>query len=70
MPVWMKAASVGGSILVIIALVIALLKTLIAFVGFISVAVKIIIVLVFLAVIVGVGLLAFRAWQENRKNSN
>ena len=35
----MKAASVGGSILVVIALVIALLKALIGFVGFISLAI-------------------------------
>lgn len=69
MPVWMKAASVGGSILVVIALVIALLKTLIAFVGFISVAIKIIIVLVFVAVIVIVGFLAFKAWNDKRKNA-
>ncbi len=64
----MKAASIGGSIIVLIALAIALLKTLIAFVGFISIAVKIVIVLLFVVTIVGVGFMVFRAWQENRKN--
>jgi len=65
----LKAAGIGGSILVLIALVIAFMKTLIAFVGFVTIAVKILIVLVFLAVIAGVGLLAYRAWQDKKNNS-
>ena len=62
-----KAASIGGSILVIIALVIALLKLLIGFVGFLALAVKILIVLVFIAVFAGVGFMLLRAWQSRRK---
>ncbi len=65
----LKAAGIGGSILVLIALVIAFMKTLIAFVGFVTIAVKILIVLVFLAVIAGVGLLVYRAWQDKKNNS-
>ena len=68
MPIWMKAASVGGSILVLIALAIALLKGLIALVGFVTGAIKLVIVLAFIAVIAIVGYLAFKAWND-KKNS-
>ena len=70
MPIWLKAASGWGSVLVLIALVIAFLKQLIAFVGFITTAIQILIVLAFLIVIVGVGYLVFRAWQQKRKSSS
>ena len=63
----LKAAGVGGSILVIIALVITLLKALVGFVGFISLAIKILIVLPFLAVFAGVGFLIFRGYQNSRR---
>jgi hypothetical protein len=69
MGMFVKAASIGGSILVLIALVIALLKSLIAFVGFISLAIKIIIVLAFLALFAAVGFLVLRAWQERQKTA-
>lgn len=68
MPVWMKAAGGIGSILVLIALVITLVKNLIAFVGFLTLVFKILIVLVFVAVIFGVGFLAFKAFSEKRRN--
>jgi hypothetical protein len=68
MPVWMKAAGKWGSILVIIALVITLLKQLIAFIGFITGAIKILIVLIFIALIVGVAFLIFKGWQNSRKH--
>ncbi len=65
----LKAASVFGSLLVVIALVIALLKALIAFVGFVSLAIKIIIVLAFLALFAGVGFMVFRAWQDKKRQA-
>ena len=65
--IMLKAASIGGSILVIIALVIALLKVLIGFVGFLAFAVKILIILVFIAVFAAVGFMLFRAWQSKQK---
>ena len=68
MQIWMKAASVGGSILVLIALAIALLKGLIALVGFVTGAIKIVIFLVFITVFCIVGYLAFKTWNDNRKN--
>lgn len=70
MPFWLKASGVGGSILVILALVIALLKSLISFVGFITFAFKILIVLVFIAVIVGVGFLILKGIAEKRRSKD
>lgn len=63
----MKAAGIGGSLLVVIALVIALLKSLITFVGFLTFAFKILIVLVFIAVILGVGFLILKGISEKRR---
>lgn len=67
MPVWLAVATKWGSIVVLIGLVIALVKALIGFVSFVTFAVKILIVLLFVAVFVGVAFLAFRAWQGTRK---
>ena len=63
------AAATGGwgSILVLIALVIALVKQLIAFVGFLTFVIKILVVLAFAALILGVGLMIFRTWSNNKK---
>lgn len=63
----LKAAGVGGSILVIIALFIALLKALIALVAFVGLAIKIIIVVLFLALFAGVAFMIFRGWQNSRR---
>ncbi len=70
MPLWVKATGKWGSILVIIALVITLLKQLIAFIGFVTGAIKLLIILVFVAVIVGVGLLALKAWTGRKRSEN
>lgn len=67
MPLWVKAASKWGSILVLIALVITLLKQIIAFIGFLTGAIKILIILVFVALIIGVGVLILRGWKNSRK---
>jgi hypothetical protein len=63
----LKAAGIGGSILVILALVIYLLKTLITFIGFLTGAIKILIVLVFIFLIVGVGLMVLRGLKDRRR---
>ncbi len=68
MLMWVKAGSVIGSLLVIIALVIALLKALIGLVGFVAFALKVLIVLVFIGVFAGVGFMVLRSWQESRRN--
>jgi hypothetical protein len=64
----MKAAGIGSSLLVIIALVIALLKSLISFVGFLTMAFKILIVLVFIALILGVGFLILKGISDRRRS--
>ena len=63
----LKATGIGGSILAILALVIVLLKTLIAFVGFLTGAVKILIILVFVMLLVGVGLMVLRGLKDRRR---
>ena len=67
MPIWLRATGKWGSILVLVALVIALVKQIIAFIGFLTFAIKILIVLGFVALFLGVGFLIFRAWSEGRK---
>jgi multisubunit Na+/H+ antiporter MnhG subunit len=69
MLLFVKGASVIGSLLVIIALVIALLKALIGFVGFVAVAIKIVILLIFLFLLASVGFMVLRTWQANRKGT-
>ena len=67
MSLFLKAAGGVGSILVLIALLIAFMKSIIAFIGFITVAIKILIVLVFVALIVGIGYMILKGWKESRK---
>ncbi len=56
-----------GSIFAVLALIITLLKQVIAFVGFLTAAIKLIVVLVFVALLLGVGFMALRTWQGRRK---
>ena len=62
----MKAAGKWGGIFVIIALLISLLKQLIAFIGFLTGAIKLFIILVFIVLIVSVGLMILRGIRDNR----
>lgn len=64
-----KAASVLGSLLVVIALVITLLKALIGFVGFLALAIKVVIILAFVAVFAGVAFLIFRTISDRRRSN-
>ena len=66
--IFLKAAGIGGSILAILALVIYLLKTLISLIAFLTGALKILVVLVFVAVIVGIGFMVLKGWNEARRN--
>lgn len=68
MPVWMKAAGKWGGILVLIALLISLLKTIITFIGFLTGAIKILIILAFVFLIVGIGFMVLKGWNEARRN--
>ena len=65
-----KALSIGGSLLVLIALAITFLKALIAFVGFITTAVQVIIVLAFILVFGFVGYLVFRSFTDKKKQTD
>lgn len=67
MPIWFKAAGKWGIIFVILGLIVTLLKQVIAFIGFLTGAIKILVVLVFAALFLFVALLVFRAWQDNRR---
>lgn len=67
MPMWMKATGGLGSILVLIALLITFLKQLIALIGFVAVAFKIVIILVFVVLILGIGFMVLRALKEGRR---
>jgi len=64
---FMKAAGKWGSILVLIALLITLVKNLIAFIGFVTGAIKILIIVVFVALILGVGFLIIKGISNSRK---
>jgi uncharacterized membrane protein YphA (DoxX/SURF4 family) len=55
-----------GSIFAILALVITLLKQIIAFIGFLTAAIKVIVILFFVAIFIGVGLLILRTWNSSR----
>ncbi len=67
MPTWLKATGKWGSVLVILALIVTLLKQVIAFVGFLTMAIKFLVILAFIAVIVGVGFVVLRSFSANRK---
>jgi hypothetical protein len=68
MPVWMKAAGKWGGILVLIALLISLLKTIITFIGFLTGAIKLLILLAFVALIIAIGVMVLKGWKEARRN--
>lgn len=67
MPVWLRATGIGGSILVILALVITFLKQIIAFIGFLTMAIKLFVILVFVALLVAVGCMVFKTWNAKRR---
>lgn len=68
MPVWMKAAGIGGSLLALIALVIVLLKTVVGFIAFLTGAIKILIILIFVALLIAIGLMVLKGFNESRRN--
>ena len=63
----MKATGVIGSSVALIALLIVLVKSLIAFVGFITMAIKILIVVVFVALLLGVGFLILKGFADRKR---
>jgi hypothetical protein len=69
MLLFMKGAGVVSSVLVVIALAVALLKALIGLVAFVGFALKLLIILAFILVIGGVGFMALHSWQEHKRHS-
>lgn len=65
----LKATGVIGSILALIVVAIALLKQIIAFIGFLTFAIKAIIVLAFVVLFLGVAALIFFSWNKNKRQS-
>ena len=64
---FLRAAGIGGSILVILALIIYLLKTIIAFIAFLTGAIKILIILAFVGIFLIVGALVLRGLIDRRR---
>ncbi len=56
-----------GSIFAILALIITLLKQIIAFIGFLTGAIKLFVVLIFVALLLGVGLMILRTRKDKIK---
>ena len=56
-----------GFLLTIIALVIALLRSLVEFVGFITVAIQVGLVIAFIGLVLTVGIFAFRTWSNHKR---
>jgi hypothetical protein len=70
MPLFLKAASIGGTVVLILALVVALLKGLLAFLAFVTGALKLLIFLAFIMVFAAVGFMVFRTWQDRRRSAS
>lgn len=64
---FLKATGIVGTILALIVVVIAFVKQLIAFIGFLTFAIKAVIVLGFVALFLGVGIVVLRSWSNNRR---
>lgn len=65
---FVRAAGIVSTIFIILTLIITLLKQIIAFIGFLTMAIKVLVVIVFVLLFIGVGLLALRSLNERRKN--
>lgn len=59
-----------GTIFAILTLIITLLKQVIAFIGFLTTAVKVLVFLVFAVIFIGVGLLVLRGFRNMNSNRN
>jgi hypothetical protein len=64
-----KATSIIGSLLVLIALAIAFLKAAISFVAFLALAVKLIILVVFIGLFAGVGFMVYKTWKDRKAST-
>ena len=67
---FVKTAGITGTLLVILTLIITLLKQIIGFIAFITGAIKILIILAFIVLIVGVGFMVLRSFNQKRKDKS
>jgi hypothetical protein len=63
----LAVASKWGGILTLIALAILALRQIVMFIGFLTFAIKIALVLGFLSLLLGVGYMIFAAWRARKK---
>lgn len=56
-----------GFLLTIIALVIALLRSLVEFVGFITVAIQVGLIIAFIGLVLTIAVFAFRTWSNHKR---
>lgn len=68
MSILLKATGIGGSVLVILALIITFLKQIIAFIGFLTMAIKLIVILFFVALLAAIGFMVIKSMNAKRKN--
>lgn len=64
---FLKISGIVSSILVLIALAITFFKTIIAFIAFLTGAIKVLIILVFVVLIVAIGVMILKGWNEAKK---
>lgn len=65
---YLTIADKWGSIFVILALIISLLKQIIAFITFLTTAIKFLVIFAFVALLLGVGLMVLRAFKDKKKS--
>jgi len=68
--VLLKATGIVGSILALIAVIILFLKTLIGFIAFLTGAIKIAIILLFVVLILSVGFMVIRGLVNSRRKKD
>ncbi len=68
--IFLKASGVVGSILVLVALAIAFLKSAIAFIGLLTFALKVLIVVAFVAVFLGVAILIISGMRSKKPKAS
>ncbi|MCO6511001.1 MAG: hypothetical protein J5I65_09415 [Aridibacter famidurans] len=66
----MLTAGKWGSVFVILALIITLLKQIIGFIGFLTTIIKVGIILVFVALFLGVGLLVLKTLKSSKSKED
>ena len=66
---YFSIADKWGSVFAIVALIITLLKQIIAFIGFLTAAIKLFVVLIFVALLLGVGVMVLRGLKDKRSKT-